>query len=147
MNSTTVNRCAACAAVVNVHWLTCLVCQAALKHHDSAPTSKLQPLPSLPSLTEVVREPAMKPDGSPLRPVFWEHHRQIIGPGQPEFFFQDSTGQIGLIIRYKEEIVWVAESMLRSRKAFLEQDAVKEMDIIRESPNDQNESITHDFVM
>jgi len=144
MKSTTTSQCTACTAVVNIHWRACLVCQAVLEPHKPEPASQTQPLPSL---TEVVREPAMKPDGSPLRPVFWEHQGRIIGPGQPEFFYQDNTGQIGLIIRYKEDIVWVADSKLRSREAFLAQQDAKETGLNRKDQDEQNKPAIKDFVI
>lgn len=77
-------------------------------------------------------EPAVTPDGTPLSPVYWERQGRIIGPGQPEFFFQDSTGQLGLNLRYEGDIVSVAPSILRSYKAFIEQRPIKEVKLIRE---------------
>jgi len=79
----------------------------------------------------IVIEPAMRPDGTPLRPVYWERHGRIIGPGQPEFFFRDSAGQVGLIIRYQDDLVSVADFMLRSRKAFEEQPIAHEVEPVR----------------
>lgn len=81
---------------------------------------------------EVIIKPAVRPSGTPLPPVYWERQGRIVGPGQPEFFFRDSASQIGLILRYEGELVSVSDSMLRSRKAFLEQREVKAVELIRE---------------
>ena len=79
-----------------------------------------------------VVEPAMKPDGTPLSPVYWESQGRIVGPGQPGYIFRDRTGQEGMGIRYEGGLVEVADAMLRSHKAFLEHRPLKEVEPVRE---------------
>lgn len=126
-----VSRCSQCGAVVNVHWPSCLVCQAFLPYWNSE-LSNQTGCPSPSTAEEVIVEPAVRPDGGLLMPVYWEHQGQIIGPGQPEFFFRDSFGQVGLILRYEGDLISVADFMLRSYKAFTEQRPLKEVELIRE---------------
>lgn len=80
---------------------------------------------------DILIELAVKPDGTPLRPVYWERQGRIIGPGQPEFFFRDSASQVGLIIRYQGDLVSIADSMLRSRRNFEQQAETREVEPIR----------------
>ena len=125
MIMTAVSQCSECGAVVNVHWTACLVCRAAFACRNSEPSTHVgaphNPFP----LDKVIVEPAVRSNGTSLRPVYWERQEQIIGPGQPEFFFRDSFGQVGLIIRYDGDLISVADSMLRSYTAFTKQRALK----------------------
>jgi len=82
-------------------------------------------------VSPIIVEPAVKPDGTALKPVYWERQGRIIGPGQPEFFFRDSAGQVGLIIRYEGELVSVADTMLRTRTAYENQRVIREIEPIR----------------
>jgi hypothetical protein len=50
--------------------------------------------------------------------VYFERQGRIVGPAQPEFFFRDSGGQIGLIVRYENAPVSIDHKMLRSRRHF-----------------------------
>lgn len=82
--------------------------------------------------TGVTVEPAITPDGFLLRPVYWERwDGSIVGPARPEFFFQDSSGQVGLILSFQGETVAVAEFMLRSKRAFDTQVRLREVEPIR----------------
>lgn len=126
-----VSRCAQCGSVVNVHWSSCLVCRAVLDYRNSELSYKAG-CRSPSTREEVIVEPAVRPDGTPVRPVYWESQGRIIGPGRPEFFFQDSTGQVGLILHYEGDLVSVAAFMLRSYKAFIEQRPLKEVELVRE---------------
>lgn len=76
----------------------------------------------------VVVEPAIKPDGTPLTPVYWERSDgSISGPAPVDFFYQMGSTD-GLIVTYRGELIWINANRLRSRKAFLEQPEVREVD-------------------
>lgn len=87
----------------------------------------------------VVIEPAMRPDGSPLSPVYWESQGRIVGPGHPEYFFRDSAGQEGLVVRHEGALVHIAASILRPSKAFVAQRPLTEVELIREGPPSNQE--------
>ena len=127
-----VSRCSECGAVVNVYWPFCLVCHAVLVYRQSELNNQTDALHTLSAQNKVIVEPAVKPDGAPLRPAYWERQGRIVGPGQPEFFFRDNFGQVGLIISYEGDLVSVADSVLRSEKAFIEQRPLTEVELIRE---------------
>lgn len=132
MTMTAVSQCSQCGAVVNVHWLACLVCRAAFAYQNSEPSTQVG-APHGPSpLDKIIVEPAVRPDGTSLRPVYWERLGRIIGPGQPEFFFRDSVGQVGLIVHHEGDLVSVADSMLRSHKAFTQQRPLREVELVRD---------------
>lgn len=80
----------------------------------------------------VVIEPAMKSDGSPLDPVYWESRGRIVGPGHPEYFFRDSAGQEGLVVRHQGALAHIAASILRPFKAFVAQRPLTEVELVRE---------------
>jgi hypothetical protein len=92
-----------------------------MKKHRQAnetPHSMSFPVTSPPDPAAVLTEPAVRPDGTPISPVFFERQGRIVGPAQPEFFFRDSAGQIGLIVRYEHAPVSIDHKMLRSRRQF-----------------------------
>lgn len=80
----------------------------------------------------VVIEPAMRPDGNPLSPVYWESQGRIVGPGQPEYFFRDSAGQEGLVVRHEGALAHIAASILRPFEAFVAQRPLTEVKLVRE---------------
>jgi hypothetical protein len=80
-------------------------------------------------------EPAVRPDGSPISPVYFERQGRIVGPAQPEFFFRDSSGQIGLIVRYENAPVSIDHRMLRSRRQFETQHPLRSTQTASSDPN------------
>lgn len=61
---------------------------------------------------EVVIEPAVKPDGFPLRPIYWEGaDGSILGPASVLFFDRD-----GLIVEYGGDWQWINADQLRSKQ-------------------------------
>ncbi len=66
----------------------------------------------------VTIEPAVKPDGSPLTPVYWQRpDGSIAGPAHVEFFCQ-LFGSDGLIVALKGALFWINANLLRSRSTF-----------------------------
>lgn len=148
MITVAVSQCSQCGAVVNVHWPTCPVCRAAFACRDSERSTPSGASHASSPLDKVIVESALRPDGTSLRPVYWERQGRIIGPGQPEFFFRDSFGQVGLIVRYEGELVSIADSMLRSHKAFNQQRPLKEVELVREmTPINKGKRTKRDFTM
>ena len=82
-------------------------------------------------------EPAVRWDGSPLSPIFWECATgAIVGPTQLEYFVRTGLENIDhnywVIASYQGAAVWIRSDRLRSRKAFREQRTIKEVEIIGE---------------
>lgn len=82
---------------------------------------------------EVLVEPATKPDGSPLRPVYWERaDGSIQGPATPEFFAKVGAGQedrnFWIIAAHHGEPVWIRSDKLRSKRQFETQTPVREIE-------------------
>lgn len=76
----------------------------------------------------VIVEPATKPDGSPLTPVYWERgDGSISGPASVEFFYRLGSTD-GLIVAYEEELIWINADRLRSQRQWARQKAVVEVD-------------------
>ncbi len=98
-----------------------------MEDHPQTPTS---PGP-------VIMEPARRPDGSPLRPVYWEQWGGLIaGPAQAEFLAQTGLGlketDFWVVADFKGNIVWIRPDRLRSRRQFDEQRPLREVEWIRE---------------
>jgi hypothetical protein len=80
------------------------------------------------AVESVTVEPAIKPDGTPLTPVYWERgDGSISGPASVDFFYRMGSTD-GLIVTYRGEMIWINANQLRSLKAFLEQSEVREVD-------------------
>ncbi|QPD04920.1 MAG: hypothetical protein Nkreftii_002694 [Candidatus Nitrospira kreftii] len=64
----------------------------------------------------VVVEPAIRPDGSPLTPVYWERgDGSISGPASVEFFYRLGDTD-GLIVEHRGELVWINASSVVGHK-------------------------------
>ena len=76
----------------------------------------------------VLCEEAIKPDGSPLTPIYWERgDRSISGPASVEFFYRLGSSD-GLIVAYEEELIWINAATLRSKQQWAKQKPVVEVD-------------------
>ena len=115
MSTTAVGHCDQCAAVVNRHWLTCLVCNAPLP----------APMPSPQAAENIVIESA----AANPRPVYWERaDLSIVGPGRPEFLAKVGEGlraTYWVVAQFQGVPVWINSIMLRSKKAFEQQAEVR----------------------
>lgn len=68
------------------------------------------------------------PDQTMLAPVYWERgDGSISGPATVELFYRLGSSD-GLIVRYGDEMLWVNTCMLRSKRQWLEQRPVIEID-------------------
>jgi hypothetical protein len=73
----------------------------------------------------------MKMDGSALSPIYWQTgDGRILGPATPEFLAK-LDDQFWIVTTFEEHIRWINADLLRSRKAFLEQPTVQEVELIR----------------
>jgi hypothetical protein len=128
MSTTAVGHCDQCAAVVNRHWLTCLVCHAPLiatPSHDEAFPEAAAPMPPPQAAENIVIEPAAE---NP-RPVYWERaDLSIVGPGWPEFLAKVGEGLLAtywVVAQFQGGPVWINSIVLRSKKAFEQQAQVR----------------------
>lgn len=63
-------------------------------------------------------EPAAKPDGSPLSPIYWETgDGRILGPAVPEYLARDRN-TFWIVVTFSGQIRWIDADRLRSKKAF-----------------------------
>jgi len=77
----------------------------------------------------------MKPDGSPLTPVYWERAGAIVGPGLPQFLAKVGDGpsaSFWIVAQYENRPIWVNAVALRSRKQFEAQRPLTAVELIRE---------------
>ena len=91
------------------------------------PTSNGQP----------VTEPACRPDGQSLSPIYWETGAgAIVGPAIPECFLQAGSGlketDFWIVVSFEAETVWVRVDRLRSRRQFEQQKALREIELVKE---------------
>jgi len=78
------------------------------------------------------------PEGIQIEPaapnakgVYWEMgDGRILGPAVPEFFLRDGE-EYWISVTFEGHIRFIRDDRLRSRKAFLEQREVKEVELIR----------------
>ena len=82
---------------------------------------------------EVVIELAVRPDGSPLSPVYWQRATgEIVGPGQPEFFAKIGRGatdrDFWIIATYNGEPTWIRADVLRSKQQWMNRKPVASVD-------------------
>lgn len=87
--------------------------------------------------SETVIEPAQRPDGSHLSPVYWERLStgEILGPAQITHFVKTGTGageQFWVVIEFKGHVIWVRDDSLRSKKQFETQTPLREVELIQE---------------
>jgi hypothetical protein len=80
-----------------------------------------------------VIEPALRPDGSPLSPIYWERATgDIAGPAQPEFFARMGQGtadqDFWIIVQYQGATVWVRSDRLRSKQQWMNRKPVVSVD-------------------
>jgi hypothetical protein len=69
----------------------------------------------------VIIEPACRPDGSPLSPIYWERgDTTISGPATPLLFEQVGNDWV-LVIDYRGECISINANTLRSRRQFQQQ--------------------------
>lgn len=67
---------------------------------------------------ELAIEPATKPDGSLLSPIYWETgDGRILGPAVPEFHGRDGN-TFWISVTFEGQIRWINVDRLRSKKAF-----------------------------
>lgn len=79
---------------------------------------------------------AVRHDGAPLSPIFWEAgDGRIVGPAVPEFFIRDSAA-FWISATFQGQIWFVREDRLRSKKAVQQQQPLREVELIRE-PSEQ----------
>jgi hypothetical protein len=62
-----------------------------------------------------VMEPAQRPDGSPLTPVWWEAADGTLRGPCPVTDVAEIDGRFWLVVQDREGIAWVHESLLRRR--------------------------------
>lgn len=82
---------------------------------------------------DVVIEPAVRPDGSPLSLVYWQRATgEIVGPGQPEFFAKIGRGvtnqDFWVIATYNGEPTWIRSDLLRSKQQWMNRKPVIPLD-------------------
>ncbi len=69
-----------------------------------------------------VIEPAHRPDGQPLSPIYWETGTgEILGPAQPEFLARVGNGPretYWVVALFDGLPVWINATALRSKQAF-----------------------------
>ncbi len=80
---------------------------------------------------EVVMEAALKPDGSPLSPVFWERAGAIVGPGIPEFLAKAGE-EFWIVVQFRGQACWVNANQLRSRQQFEDQQPLKSIELMKD---------------
>jgi len=85
------------------------------------------------SHADAVIEPAVRPDGSPLSPVYWQRATgEIAGPGQPEFFAKIGRGatdrDFWIIATHNGDPTWIRADMLRSKQQWATQKPVVSVD-------------------
>jgi hypothetical protein len=68
-----------------------------------------------------VIEPAERPDGQPMTPIYWENGTgHILGPAVPEYLAKDGE-TFWIVTMFEGQIRWINADRLRSRKAFEQQ--------------------------
>lgn len=76
------------------------------------------PVSPTPSPQPRVIEPALKWDGTPLSPIYWETGGgRILGPAVPEFLGRDGDS-FWIAVTFEGQIRWVNADRLRSKRAF-----------------------------
>lgn len=82
----------------------------------------------------VIVEPALKADGSPLTPVYWESATgQILGPAVPEFFGAVGVGEattFWIVTTYQGETRWIRSDLLRTKQAYDEQQPMTVIELV-----------------
>ncbi|MDR4467079.1 MAG: hypothetical protein MRJ68_02125 [Nitrospira sp.] len=79
-----------------------------------------------------VIEPAIRPDGQPLSPVYWEAGTgEILGPATPEYFARHGHSD-WIVITFEGQPRWIHADRLRSRKAFETQRSSQIVEWVRE---------------
>ena len=79
-----------------------------------------------------VIEPAQRPDGQPMTPIYWESGiGQILGPAVPEYLARDGE-TFWIVTTFEGQIRWINADRLRSKKQFETQKPVREVELIRE---------------
>lgn len=128
MSTTAVGHCSHCAAVVNRHWPSCLVCHAPLiaaPSRDEAFSETAAPM--LPP--QVAENIMIEPAAENPRPVYWERaDLSIVGPGRPEFLAKVGEGPRAtywVVAQFQGVPVWINSIVLRSKKAFEQQAKVR----------------------
>jgi hypothetical protein len=82
--------------------------------------------------SETVIEPAQRPDGQPLSPIYWETGTgQILGPAVPEYLARDGQ-TFWIVTTFEGQIRWINADRLRSKKQFETQKPLREVELIRE---------------
>jgi len=82
--------------------------------------------------SETVIEPAQRPDGKPLFPIYWETGTgQILGPAVPECFARDGE-TFWIVTTFEGHIRWINADRLRSKRQFETQVRLKEVERIKE---------------
>lgn len=145
MNAISVRHCPYCQAMVNIHWPACLACHARLSQEPSGvvvpPAALYEPGQASKRNrghvdAPVSIEPAMKPGGSPLSPVYWETaDTRIVGPAMPEYVVKVGTGltaEFWVIVSHEGTPRWVHSNRLRSKKQFETQRPVTVVDFVKD---------------
>jgi len=80
----------------------------------------------------VIDKVMIEPAAPNAQPIYWETgDARILGPGVPEFLMRDGDA-FWISATFEQAIWWINADRLRSRKAFLAQLPLKEVEIIRE---------------
>lgn len=80
-----------------------------------------------------VIQAAVRWDGSPLSPVYWERgDTSIVGPATPLLFEQVGSDCV-VVVEYQGEWFSVNANALRSKRQFETQKPVREVELIREA--------------
>lgn len=86
-----------------------------------------------PNHPKTVIEPAIRSDGRPLSPIFWETGTgQILGPAVPEYLGRDGN-TFWIVTTFEGQIRWINADRLRSKRQFETQKPLREVDLIREA--------------
>ena len=90
--------------------------------------------PGIVAALQAAENVVIEPAAVNPRPVYWERaDLSIVGPGRPEFLAKVGTGateRFWVIVEFQGQPAWVRSDQLRSRKAFEQQPAVREVEPI-----------------
>ena len=85
---------------------------------------------------EPVIEPACRPDGSPVSPVYFERGDGVIyGPARVTDFAKTRSGekeQFWVIVEFEGQAAWIVSERLRSKRQFEQQRKPQVIELVRD---------------
>lgn len=130
MSTTAVGYCSHCAAIINRHWSSCLVCHAPVVARPPAENLSRVYQERVDTSTVGPSRPVIEPAPPNPRPIYWETgDGRILGPAVPEFFLQDGE-EYWISVTFEGHIRFLRDDRLRSRKAFEQQAKVRAVEPI-----------------